>query len=106
MLLLMYLRLDSECVFIKSLHARWRQQHNHHHHHHPSPQIVHNPTPHHQASIKSDHSSHFGRRCLETFAGRCSSSSSSMDVINERDDDVLAPASLSLGKTPYQNIIF
>jgi hypothetical protein len=40
---------------------------------------------------------HFGRRCLETFAGRCSANkSNSMDVISEREDGVL-PISLSLG---------
>lgn len=80
-----------------SLYYRWksnqsRHQHLHHQQHH---------MPVSQSPLASTPSSshHFGRKCLETFAGRCSASkSTSMDVISERDD-VALPISLSLGLT-------
>ena len=77
---------------MEDLYFRWKYNQSHHHHHQPSPQ----PPAHVVTPTQSHH--HFGRRCLETFAGRCSANkSNSMDVISEREDGVL-PISLSLGK--------
>ena len=80
---------------MEDLYFRWKYNQSHHHHQ-PSPQ----PPAHVVTPTQSHH--HFGRRCLETFAGRCSANkSNSMDVISEREDGVL-PISLSLGKVVAQ----
>ena len=75
---------------IEDLYFRWK--YNHSHHNHNQPHHVHPTT-----AVTPTLSHHFGRRCLETFAGRCSTNkSNSMDIISEREDGVL-PISLSLG---------
>lgn len=76
-----------------NLYFRWKYNQTHQQHH---PQI-HILQPQQPLAAIATSSHHFGRRCLETFAGRCSANkSNSMDVISERDDTTL-PISLSLG---------
>lgn len=94
---------------MEDLYGRWKYNQSHHHsnssHHHqqqphcmPPPMIV----------APSWMQSHFGRRCLETFTGRCSASkSSSMDVINEKEDQVpVVPISLSLGECQCAHTLY
>ncbi|XP_045024916.1 uncharacterized protein LOC116916320 [Daphnia magna] len=77
---------------MEDLYFRWKYNQSHHHQHHLPQQQPHQPI----ATTPNGSSHHFGRRCLETFAGRCSANkSNSMDVISEREDGAL-PISLSL----------
>ena len=82
---------------MEDLYFRWKYNQSHHHQSHsPQTQQPHPPlgAPSTPNGTTSNH--HFGRRCLETFAGRCSANkSNSMDVISEREDGAL-PISLSL----------
>lgn len=95
---------------MEDLYFRWKYNQSHHHQHHLPQQQPHQPI----ATTPNGSSHHFGRRCLETFAGRCSANkSNSMDVISEREDGAL-PISLSLGtecalqclKNPFYKIPF
>lgn len=79
---------DAARRVVESLYAVYKQQHGGQ----PQSATTSPPTP-------------FGRRCLETFTGRPSAAnkSNSMDVINERSEDVIVPVSFSLGSN---NIFF
>ncbi|XP_046446068.1 ras-like protein 1 [Daphnia pulex] len=84
---------------MEDLYFRWKYNQSHHHQSHsPQTQQPHPPLGASTPNGTSNH--HFGRRCLETFAGRCSANkSNSMDVISEREDGAL-PISLSLESPP------
>lgn len=83
---------------MEDLYFRWKYNQSHHHpSHSPQTQQPHPPLGASTPNGTTSNNHHFGRRCLETFAGRCSANkSNSMDVISEREDGAL-PISLSLG---------
>lgn len=84
---------------IDNLYIRWRYNQSHQSNYQHVQQQQHLLQPQQSLAAMATSSHHFGRRCLETFAGRCSANkSNSMDVISEREDAVL-PISLSLGTT-------